>query len=451
MPTHNHGNNGRKRHAWLVDVNMGYGHSRPAHTLRDLSCGEVISANDYPGIPKRDKDLWRRSRELYETLSRMKPVPLIGDAIFEVLDRWQEIPKFYPRRDLSDPNMQLRSMYSMIRKGLGKHLVEKLSADPVPFIATFFLPAFAAEYFNYPGDIYCITTDTDISRTWAPMDAKKSRIKYLVGNGRTVERLKLYGVREENIILTGFPLPKELIGGPKPHRLQNLLIDRLDILDPQGIFHTIYKHTLKAELGENITRRRKVTRPLTLTYVVGGAGAQKRLGIDIMESLKGDIMRHRIRMNLIAGTRRGVVDYFENAALELGLKKSLGTWLNIPYFRTRPEYFDGFNTVLETTDILWTKPSELSFYTGLGLAIIMAPPIGSQEEFNRVWLRYVGGGIEMNDPKYTNEWLFDWINSGGLARMAWNGFVYAPTHGTYRIEDVILGRKSEIRPLPLIV
>ena len=49
------------------------------------------------------------------------------------------------------------------------------------------------------------------------------------------------------------------------------------------------------------------------------------------------------------------------------------------------------------------------------------------------------------------EWLFDWINSGGVARMAWNGYIEAPTHGAYRIEDVVLGQKSEIHPLPLIV
>jgi hypothetical protein len=53
--------------------------------------------------------------------------------------------------------------------------------------------------------------------------------------------------------------------------------------------------------------------------------------------------------------------------------------------------------------------------------------------------------------EHTDEWLFDWINSGGLARQAWNGFLEAPTHGTYRIEDTVLGRPSEIQALPLIV
>ena len=81
----------------------------------------------------------------------------------------------------------------------------------------------------------------------------------------------------------------------------------------------------------------------------------------------------------------------------------------------------------------------------------MAPPIGSQEEFNALWLRAVGGGIPQNDPRYTKEWLFDWWQSGGLARMAWSGFVEAPTHGTYRIESIITGEKFNLARLPLIV
>ncbi len=440
----------KRVHAWVVDVNMGYGHSRAAYVLRDLCGGEVISANDYRGIPAEDRKLWRQSRELYETISRLKPVPVLGSFLFEALDRFQEIPTFYPRRDLSEPNLQVRQMYAMIKKGLGKHLIERLAARPVPLITTFFLPAFAADEYNYPGDIYCVTTDADISRSWVPLDPKKSRIKYFASNGRVVERLKLYGVREEHIYLTGFPLPKELIGGSHANTLKDLLTARLCNLDPKGIFAKRYHRTLLAELGP-IRCRMKPAHPLTLTYTIGGAGAQRRLAAQILESLRSRIARGEIRVNMVAGTRRDIVDYFTSTAVELGLKKQLGRSLHIPSFSSRPAYFEGFNDLLRTTDILWTKPSELSFYTGIGIAIVMAPPIGSQEEFNRLWLQYVGGGVPQNDPRYANEWLFDWINSGGLARMAWSGYIEAPTHGTYRIEDIVLGRKSELHALPLIV
>jgi hypothetical protein len=451
MARHAHGNNRNHRKAWVIDVDMGYGHSRAAHALRDLSGGEVISANTYRGIPESDRKAWSQSRQVYESISRLKPVPIIGPMLFEALDRWQEIPRFYPRRDLSKPNVQLTQIYRLIRNGLGRHLIETLGKKPVPLVSTFFIPAFAADHFNYPGEIYCVTCDADVSRTWAPIDPKRSRIKYLASNGRVVERLKLYGVPERNIFLTGFPLPKELIGGPSASVLRSTLAERLCNLDPNGIFHERYKRELRTSLGTELCAVSRAEHPLTLTYSVGGAGAQRKLGVDMVASLRRRISRHEIRVNLVAGTRKDVAAYYERAAMDLGLRKQLGTWINIPTFESRAEYFDGFNRLLASSDILWTKPSELSFYTGLGLAIIMAPPIGSQEEFNRVWLQYVGGGISQGEARYTDEWLFDWIDSGGVARMAWNGYVEAPTHGTYRIEDVVLGRTSEIHRLPLIV
>ncbi|NQV90649.1 hypothetical protein HQ487_04595 [Candidatus Uhrbacteria bacterium] len=449
MATHSHTT--KTPRAWVVDVNMGYGHSRAAYALKDLSGGVILSANDYPGIPAEDQKYWRESRKIYEFISRMKPIPVVGNFLFEAMDYWQQIPDFYPRRDLSKPNAQLKQIFYMIKKGFGKHLIEKLSENPLPFVTTFFISAFFADYYDYPGEIWCVTTDADISRAWAPIDPKSSRIKYLASNGRVVERLKLYGVRADHIFLTGFPLPKELVGGPKDTVVKNLLADRLCNLDPNGIFHDRYQRTLKEELGPIRCKKSSAEHPLTLTYSVGGAGAQRALGVKILQSLKSRIARHEIRLNLMAGYRKDGVLFYRNAVKELGLKKELGTWVNVPEHPSRAAYFQDFTDVLKTTDILWTKPSEMSFYCGLGIAIVMAPPIGSQEEFNRVWLTYMGGGVSQNDPRYTDEWLFDWIASGGVARMAWSGYIEAPTHGTYRIEDLVLGRESEIHPLPLIV
>ncbi len=448
---HAHKKKNRNKKAYIVDVNMGYGHSRAAYSLKDLSGGEVLSANDYKGIPKKDKDLWNESRKAYEAISRMKPVPVIGDFLFEALDHWQQIETFYPRRDLSKPHIQTKQIYRMIKKGLGKHLIEKLSENPLPFVTTFFIPAFIAEHYDYPGDIWCVTTDADISRAWAPLDPHASRIKYFASTGRVAERLKLYGVRDENIFLTGFPLPKSLIGGAKSKIAKKLMMDRICNLDPQGIFNDRYHKTLKSELSSRKCKVSKSNHPLTLTYTVGGAGAQRQLGVKILNSLKSDISQHKIRLNLVAGFRKDGIKFYKDAVIKAGLKKELGKWVNVPEFKSRSAYFGEFDKILETTDILWTKPSEMSFYCGLGIAIVMAPPIGSQEEFNRVWLNYMGGGVSQNAAEHTREWLFDWVNSGGVARMAWSGYIEAPTHGTYRIEDIVLGRKSELHKLPLIV
>lgn len=437
--------------AWVIAVDMGYGHERAAYALRDLAYGgNILIANKYPGIPKSERDNWKKLRELYETVSRFKSAPVVGDMIFEVMDKLQEIKPFYPRRDLSRPTIQVKQTYHLIRNGLGKHLIEYCSRNPLPLIATYFQAAFAAEEYDYPGDIYCIICDADCSRAWVPINPSISRIKYFASNGRVVERLKLYGVRPENIFLTGFPLPKELIGGPKGQVIKRDLSRRLQNLDPKGIFRKKYDRQLISYLGKN-WQKLNHKHPLTLTFTVGGAGAQKNIGRQIITSLQEKIRQGKIRLNLVTGTHNDAVPYYLETIRELKLNRFLGKYLNICNAANRAEYFKKFSDLLHTTDILWTKPSELSFYTGLGLPIIMAPPIGSQEEFNRIWLKTVNGGVTQNDPRYTNEWLFDWVDSGGLARLAWNGFIEAPTHGAYRIESIITGKKVELANLPTIV
>lgn len=420
---------------------MGYGHERASYSLRELSQDNIIIANHYSGIPKKDLGIWENSRKFYESISRLKPTPILGDILFEAMDKLQEIPKFYPRRDLSRQTLQLRQMYYLMRKhDYGKDLIDRMRESRLPIVTTFFLPAFFAEEFDYPGEIYCVICDADISRTWAGLEPRKSRIKFFAPNGRVVERLRLYGVRSENIFLTGFPLPKENI------EKKDILM-RLCNLDPNRYFLERYKKTIEEHLGKNCVF--ESCRPLTLTFAVGGAGAQKKLAMDIVTSLQKEIHSGKITVQLIAGVRKEIARFFETETRKL--KFSKGENLRIFSYKTRSEYFKNFSNIIRGTDVLWTKPSELSFYTGLGMPIIMAPPIGSQEEFNRYWLTQIGGGIDQLDPRYTNEWLFDWISSGGLARMAWNGFVEAPTHGTYRIEEIITGKKVNLETLPLIV
>lgn len=440
----------RHRNAWVVSVNMGYGHERAAFGLEDLASGGIITANAYPGIPDKEREQWTQTRKIYETISRLQPLPIIGPLAFGAMDTFQRIPDFYPRRDLSKPSYQLKEIYRQIRSGLGKHLVEKLSKRPLPFVSSFFIPAFAAEEYGYPGDIYIVTCDADISRAWAPLDPKKSRIKYFASNGRVVERLKLYGVRTENIFLTGFPLPKKLIGGPEASIIKKDLAARICNLDPNGIFIQKYEKILHDELGPALCKFKK-KHSLTLTFSVGGAGAQKQIAFDALQGLSKSIKEKKIVFNLEAGTRKELAEEFKVAAKKLGLASSLEKQLHIHYYPDRPTYFRAFIQTLRTTDILWTKPSELSFYTGIGMPILMAPPIGSQEDFNKKWLETVGGGTSQLDPLMIGEWLFDWINSGGLARFAWNGYIEAPTHGSYRIESVLTGEHMDLTELPLIV
>src|SRR4030042_2122469 len=404
--------------AWIISVNMGYGHQRTAYPLKDLAFeGKIINANDYFKIPEKDKRIWETTRKSYEFISKMKRIPLIGNFVFSVFDYFQRILSFYPKKDLSKPSLQLIQTFSLIKKGWGKHLIEKLSSsqkrgNPIPFISTFFVPAFMAEYFDYPGEIFCIVCDADISRAWAPLNPKKSRIKYLAPTERAADRLKLYGVKPENVFLTGYPLPLENTGSSHLEILKNDLKHRLFNLDPEKRFFRHYEPLVKKYLGD---LPQKSDHVLTLMFAVGGAGAQKEIGVKIVKQLSKQIKKKEIKVVLVAGIKRKVKQYFE--------KNTKGLAVEIIFAEDIEDYFSKFNQALRKTDILWTKPSELSFYSALGMPIIIAPAIGSQEEFNKRWLIKSGFSLLQEDANYINQWLFDWLEKGYLAEAAMQGFI----------------------------
>ncbi|MFA6534563.1 MAG: hypothetical protein WCT37_05365 [Patescibacteria group bacterium] len=441
MPINTH-----KKRAWVVAVNMGYGHERAASPFSDIAEGGIIIANNYPGIPAADRRKWESSRWFYELVSRAGQLPLVGAAIFNFYDReFQQIEPFYPKRDLSAPSFQLRQMFRLIRKGWGKNLIDFVNRDPsLPFLTSFFLPAFMAEAHGYRGEIYCILCDADISRTWAPLHPGKTRINYLAPNSRVVERLKLYGVPAKNIHLTGFPLPDGNIGGTDLGVLKKDLWHRIHHLDPSHNFINKYQDSLVHYLGAEVDGHCSKQCRLTLTFAVGGAGSQRELGGQIIKNLKSQILKDQLRVNLVAGVRHDVYDYFRREIKKIGLEGRFGKNLKIIFDLNKPGYFDKFNAVLRTTDVLWTKPSELVFYAGLGLPIVMAPPIGSQEQFNRHYLEAIGAGLDQGDSAYIAEWLFDWHRSGWLAEAAFQGFLDAPKFGAYKIKQLIFHRHQQV-------
>ncbi|MCB9798905.1 hypothetical protein H6758_04225 [Candidatus Nomurabacteria bacterium] len=450
-----------QKKAYILTVDMGYGHQRAVYPLYDIGAVPpqipidpkypVISANVYPGIPKVDRIRWEGGRNIYETISRMKKLPVVGKYVFGILDYLQRIEPFYPRRDLSAPTAQLKQIYRMIHRGWGKDLIEKLNHKPLPLITSFFNTAFFAEEHGYKEDIYCLCTDTDIARAWVPLEPKKSRIIYFAPSKRVKDRLMLYGVSPEKIYVTGFPLPKENIGDKKNNKtLRETLGCRIAHLDPHGIYQQKYSGLIDNYLGKQFCRVDQ-KHVLTIAFAVGGAGAQRDIGITILQSLRGYIDSGQVRLILVAGSRPDVYKYYQQEMVRLGLEKECGRCIEILYADNKAEYFRKFNEMLKTTDILWTKPSELSFYAGLGLPIIMAPTVGSQEDFNKAWLHSIGAGFEQEDPRYTDQWLFDWLSSGWLAQAAMEGFLDAPQNGAYHIENIVLrGKRSEISDTQLM-
>jgi len=431
------------QNAYIVAVDMGYGHQRAAYPLENIAAlpegwqteTRIISANNYPLIPRSDRIRWALTRKTYELISRVQGFPILGKRIFRLMDAVEAIQPFYPKQDLSSSIFSQKIVRNLVNGGFGKHLIDTLNRKPLPLIATFPLPALMAEIHNYKGEIYTLCTDTDIARGWVPVNAKTSRIKYLAPTVRVKERLKLYGVPASNIFVTGFPVP------PMP---QEKLGERIVRLDPSGAFRKRYEKLISLYIDSD-SLRNSSGQPVTVVFSIGGAGAQVDIGLKILRSLSMQVRNNKFRLILVAGTSTFASDQFEAMIHELDLDNCRGKSVDVLYYKDKYMYFREFNRILEDADVLWSKPSELSFYAALGLPIIMSPPLGPQEESNRSWLLMMGAGFEQYDPRYANEWLVDWLHSGWLAKAAVNGFINAPRDATLRIADLVLrGVKNEI-------
>lgn len=418
--------------AWVVSADMGYGHQRAVYPLKNISEEGIITVGSSESISKAEQKLWKRMLNAYEFFSRAKGVPVVGPPVFSMLDSMMRIPSFYPMRNLSNTTFQVNLLESLIEKGLGKGMLEKISTQNLPMITSFYASAIAADKKGF-NKVYCIICDADINRVWVAKDPWESRVEYFAPCGKAAQRLKAYGVSDERIHLTGFPLPLELLGDENLSVLKKNLAQRLFYLDPKGKFRARHGRNVEHFLGkENCVFRNE--RKLTITYAVGGAGAQKEIGGKIAQSLKEKLKVGEISLILVAGIRNEVNEYFESVKKEINPG---GESIKIIYSESLHEYFDLFNNALHETDILWTKPSELSFYCALGIPIVMSPIIGSQEKFNRKWLREIQAAMKQEKPDYTDQWLYDLLNRGTLAESAWDGFLKARKLGTYKIKQVL--------------
>jgi len=316
-----------------------------------------------------------------------------------------------------------------------------MEQDKKPLVTSFYAVAIAAEKQGYSGGIFCIICDSDFNRAWLPRDTASSKIMYFSPCSHVTERLKMYGVPMKKILTVGFPLPKENIGTKTGMEiLKKDLSSRLTRLDPKKRFRVLHKGSLKYYLGSDLLSR-KANTPFVVTFAVGGAGAQVDIGKKIVSSLKDRVLAGEIRINLVAGVREKVAKEFTRHVIYSKLTSQLGSGINIIHDNDMQIYFNKFNAVLRQTDVLWTKPSELTFYPGLAIPIITAPPIGAHEVLNYRWLRKEAVGIPQEDPRYTHQWLIDYWKSGLLAEMAWSGFLKIRKMGTYKIEEYLASGK----------
>jgi hypothetical protein len=433
--------------AWVVTADMGLGHQRAAHALAFLANGGILTAGS-PDITEDDEArFWHRLAWSYEFLSRAKGIPVIGSAAFRLLDGFLSIPPFYPLRDLSNPSPNNLIVDQLIRQGLGRSLLARIRSQALPCISTFYAPAFVADRF-YEGDVYSVICDADLNRVWVASKAAESRIRYFAPCGRAMRRLRQYGVPDDRIFITGFSLPYENIGGPKMETLKSDLLRRLGRLDPVGRFSSVYGSTVSELLGaqpECTNGRSRVT----VTFAVGGAGAQSAIGMSLARALKPAILDGRFRLVLVAGVNRLVGRIFLEFISRIGLESALDDGVLVVREDTKSAYFERFNSLMRETDILWTKPSELSFYSALGIPIVMAPPIGSQEIKNMRWMMDKGCALPQYTPRLALEWLSDMLKDGVLAEKAFSGFIKNRKLGVHKIQEVLQTGTMERETHPL--
>ncbi|WP_243338021.1 hypothetical protein [Anaeromyxobacter soli] len=426
----------------VVAVEMGYGHMRAAMPLADALGTEVLQVDRAPLVAPGEERLWQRVRSTYEGVSRLSQVPWVGAPLRRALEAVTDIPRLHPYRDLSAPTRGVDTLDRLVRKRqLGRGLVAELRRTGAPLLTTFYSPAIVADAAGLER-IFCVATDSDLNRIWAPAEPRRTRIHYLVPTRRAARRLRSYGVPEDRITFTGFPLPEALVGGPALGALKANLAARVVRLDPSGEFRRTIPEELAHFLGA--LPREEEGQPPLLTFAVGGAGAQAGMAAELLPGFRRALEAGTLRICLVAGVRAEVDARFREIARRAGLEPLLGGPLDILLAPTFREYYDRFNALLARTDVLWTKPSELTFYGALGLPLVLAPPVGVHERYNRRWARESGAGLKQRDPRFAAEWLGDGIADGVLAAAAWAGYMRLPKFGLHRILEAV-GATPEAR------
>lgn len=426
----------------IVSLDMGYGHMRAAAPLASVLNTKVYAADRAPLADTAEEQRWKEAREFYERLTKFSQFAGIGRPLQLLVNGMTAIPHLHPVRDLSAPTMATKYLAKAIRNGLGAGMAKHLREHNSTLLTTFYAPAIAADFHGLDR-VFCVVTDSDINRIWAPVDSSRTRITYLAPGPRVVRRLRSYGVPAERIEMTGFPLPDSLLGGPDLPALKKNLASRLVRLDPTGTFRSTYREELSHFLGpipEASTLERRIPR---VTFAVGGAGAQVEVGRQLIRALRDPILEGKLVLTLVAGIRAEVAEELHQAVAEAGLDGQLARTVDILLERNLEKYFARFNEVLADTDVLWTKPSELTFFGALGLPLVLAAPVGVHESFNRRWARECGAGLKQRDARYAWGWLEEWLQDGTLAGAAWSGFMRMPKFGTYRIAELV--RRAEAK------
>jgi hypothetical protein len=408
----------------VAAIDMGYGHVRAALPLADALGVPLLRMEEPPLGDEVDRRFWERTRRFYEPLTRFSQIPALGGPLRAVLAAITAIPPPWPQRDLSAPSAGTRWMERAARSGVGARLARQLLDSGAPLVTTFYAAAVLAELHG-ASRLHCVVTDTDVNRVWAPPDPRRSAIRYFAPSAHARRRLLSYGVLPDNVRMTGFPLPHELVGGRDRSALRRNLAARLARLGP--------REYLRARVEADLGPLPRAGAPPLVVFAIGGAGAQLPLAADLVRGAAAEVKSERLRLALVAGRRDDAARGLRSAVLDSGLAGHPGvTVLHEPDLVA---YLRRFNMLLAEADALWSKPSELTFFAALGLPFISAPPVGAHEQWNRRWAEEQGALFVQHDPRVCGAWLRELIEDGTLARAAWSGYLHLPALGLYEIVD----------------
>ena len=241
-------------------------------------------------------------------------------------------------------------------------MLEKIREKPLPLITTFYAPAIAADIAGY-GRVYCVICDAEVNRAWVAENPRTSKIVYLAPCGRAVRRLNQYGVPQREDLADRVSHPRGAAGRQEPRALKWDFGQRLRIPGPTGErFWPMHGLNVQHFLGAENCRLAK-KRVLTITFGVGGAGAQTDIALyDRAQPAgqdrqgRGELQhprRHQARGEGLPGAGP------QGARPSADLDRLRGRrWRNTS--AASP-------SACGPRDVLWTKPSELSFYCGLGI------------------------------------------------------------------------------------
>ena len=413
----------------ILAVEMGYGHLRPAYALAEAFKTEVTRMDAPPIAGSIEAAIWKAVRTAYHGLSRACDWPGLGPAAKRMLGYVTRIEALQSLSPGQPANLSTHLADGLAGRVIGKRFRDIASWAGKPVIATYPVAAFAARC--VPGArIFCLVTDTDLNRAWAPVNTAEAEIVYFAPVEQVAKRLRSFGVPDHKIHITGFPLPPELVGGADA-----ALARRLRQLDPNSNLRQPEFHDPPA-----VNKRpgaRSSGRPISLAFAIGGAGAQTSQVAKILNSLQSKVLNGDLKLTLIAGIRPKVASILFEMVRCVGLGCCIGRGIHILLAKDLDDYFHTFNECLADTDVLWTKPSELVFYASLGLPLLLADPVGGQEHANRKWLLSVEGGLDAGDPTQFDGRIANLLDTGELCRIAQNAYSKLKRNGSDRIIEVM--------------